>query len=138
MANSRDYDELEEAWTAWRDSAGRPIRPLYRQYVALVNKVAHLNGFNSIDELWLASWETKDFKQMIGELWKEVKPVSQLLHSYVIMKLRQKYGSHMPSDGTIPAHLLGNVWAQQWSQFSKVLLKFENTTDILYYLQVEF
>src|SRR5436190_20906988 len=31
------------------------------------------------------------------------------------MKLRQKYGEVVPASGPIPAHLLGNIWAQDWS-----------------------
>lgn len=30
------------------------------------------------------------------------------------MKLKEQYPGEMPTDGTIPAHLLGNMWAQQW------------------------
>ena len=31
------------------------------------------------------------------------------------MKLREKYGDVVPANGPIPAHLLGNIWAQDWS-----------------------
>lgn len=30
MAKSRDFDQLRDVWLRWRDSAGRPIRSLYR------------------------------------------------------------------------------------------------------------
>jgi peptidyl-dipeptidase A len=30
-------------------------------------------------------------------------------------KLREKYGDAVPAKGPIPAHLLGNMWAQDWS-----------------------
>jgi peptidyl-dipeptidase A len=33
----------------------------------------------------------------------------------VRMKLRQKYGDVVPEKGPLPAHLLGNIWAQDWS-----------------------
>ena len=29
-------------------------------------------------------------------------------------RLREKYGDIVPASGPIPAHLLGNVWAQSW------------------------
>jgi len=32
----------------------------------------------------------------------------------VRMKLRARYGDAVPADGPIPAHLLGNIWAQDW------------------------
>ena len=31
------------------------------------------------------------------------------------MKLHEKYGDVVPRHGPIPAHLLGNIWAQDWS-----------------------
>jgi peptidyl-dipeptidase A len=37
------------------------------------------------------------------------------LHAFVRMKLHEKYGDVVPLDGPIPAHLLGNIWAQDWS-----------------------
>src|SRR5262249_53917380 len=37
------------------------------------------------------------------------------LHAYVRMKLHEKYGDLVPATGPIPAYLLGNIWAQDWS-----------------------
>jgi hypothetical protein len=48
-------------------------------------------------------------------LWEELKPFYQKLHAYVRMHLKKKFPDKMPKDNTIPAHLLGNMWAQQWS-----------------------
>ena len=38
MAKSRDYEELKEVWINWRNSAGKPVRELYKEYVQLGNK----------------------------------------------------------------------------------------------------
>jgi peptidyl-dipeptidase A len=44
-----------------------------------------------------------------------VSPLYQELHTYVRKKLIQKYGAvAQRKDGMIPAHLLGNMWAQEW------------------------
>ena len=44
-----------------------------------------------------------------------MRPLYLSLHAYVRRKLREKYGADVvPADGPIPAHLLGNPWAQQW------------------------
>lgn len=49
-------------------------------------------------------------------LWQELKPLYLQLHAYVRRELRKKYGEDIVSkDGPIPAHLLGNMWAQAWS-----------------------
>jgi peptidyl-dipeptidase A len=38
------------------------------------------------------------------------------LHAYVRGQLRKKYGSEIvPARGPIPAHLLGNIWSQEWN-----------------------
>ena len=44
-----------------------------------------------------------------------MRPLYLKLHAYMRMKLREKYGDVVPANGPIPAHLLGNIWAQDWS-----------------------
>lgn len=68
-----------------------------------------------MDDLWLFPWETPDIKTQTADLWLQLKPFYEKLHAYVRMKLNAKYPGKLPKDGTIPAHLLGNMWAQQWS-----------------------
>jgi peptidyl-dipeptidase A len=48
-------------------------------------------------------------------LYEQVRPLYASLHAYVRRKLREQYGaSVVPEKGPIPAHLLGNMWAQEW------------------------
>ncbi|CAG2118375.1 unnamed protein product, partial [Medioppia subpectinata] len=109
-----DYDELKEAWVNWRASAGKPVRELYKEYVSLGNRAAVKNGFKTLDDLWLFPWETTDIKDQMEGLWLELEGMYKKLHTFIRMKLKKHYGDKMPSDGTIPAHLLGNMWAQSW------------------------
>src|SRR6185436_10856135 len=45
----------------------------------------------------------------------QVRPLYLSLHAYVRKKLRETYGPDVvPERGPIPAHLLGNMWAQEW------------------------
>ena len=55
-------------------------------------------------------------RKELDRLWEQVRPLYVSLHAYVRMKLRAKYGDMVPEKGPIPAHLLGNIWAQDWSQ----------------------
>ena len=49
-------------------------------------------------------------------LWLQVRPLYLALHACVRAKLRDKYGPDaVPAAGPIPAHLLGNMWAQEWN-----------------------
>src|ERR671911_410003 len=44
LANSRNYDELTEAWTGWHSTA-RPLRTEYSRFVELANEGATELGF---------------------------------------------------------------------------------------------
>jgi peptidyl-dipeptidase A len=45
-----------------------------------------------------------------------VRPLYQNLHCYVRAQLQKTYGKdRIPSNGPIPAHVLGNMWAQEWT-----------------------
>lgn len=55
------------------------------------------------------------FSQEVDRLWEQVRPLYLALHAYVRKKLRETYGDQVVSaNGPIPAHLLGNMWAQTW------------------------
>jgi hypothetical protein len=51
MAKSRDYEELKETWINWRNSAGKPIRELYKEYIKLNNLAAVKNRLKILDDL---------------------------------------------------------------------------------------
>jgi peptidyl-dipeptidase A len=56
------------------------------------------------------------FAADIERLWGQVKPLYESLHAYVRARLGAVHGeSLVPPDKPIPAHLLGNMWAQDWS-----------------------
>jgi peptidyl-dipeptidase A len=56
-----------------------------------------------------------DFTKELDRLWDQVRPLYLSLHAYVRMKLHEKYGDAVPATGPIPAYMLGNIWAQDWS-----------------------
>ena len=115
FATSRSYDELLESWQGWHDAA-RPLRGPYARYVALSNKGAKDAGFADVGALWRAKYDmpAEAFAAEVERLWQQVAPLYQALHCYTRMKLKAKYGAKVSDTGPIPAHLLGNVWAQDW------------------------
>jgi peptidyl-dipeptidase A len=116
MLNSRNPDELLEAWTGWH-AVGRQIRTSYRRFVELGNEGAAELGFADLGAFWRAGYDMPPdaFSAEVDRLWAQVEPLYRRLHTHVRRKLGERYGTTLvPADGPIPAHLLGNMWAQQW------------------------
>jgi peptidyl-dipeptidase A len=116
MASSRDPKELKEAWLGWH-AISPPMRKDFARYVELANKGARELGFSDTGALWRAKYDMPPdaFAQELDRLWEQVRPLYVSLHAYVRNKLREKYGDQVvPAHGPIPAHLLGNMWAQEW------------------------
>jgi peptidyl-dipeptidase A len=105
------------AWKGWHETA-RAIRTDYARFVEIVNQGAKEMGSADAGEVWRGAYDMTpaEFAQETERLWAQVKPLYNELHCYVRGKLNAKYGdSIVPKTGLIPAHLLGNMWAQEWS-----------------------
>lgn len=76
-------------------------------------------------------WEADDLKAQVDTLMNETLPLYQKVHAYVRFHLQNKYGPEvMPKDGTIPAHLLGNMWAQSWSNLLNIIPELNPRSDV--------
>jgi peptidyl-dipeptidase A len=129
---SRDYDELEEAWTGWRTIAP-PMREKYQRYVELVNEGANELGYKDLGEMWRAGFDMSptEFEGETERLWDQVKPLYDELHCAVRAKLGEHYGEDkVPQDGPIPAHLLGNMWSQEWSFIYNIMEPYQGVADL--------
>ncbi|MGX9461667.1 M2 family metallopeptidase [Shewanella sp. A14] len=116
MAESKDPALLLEAWQGWREIS-KPMRPLFEREVALANEGAKELGYADLSELWRSQYDMEPaaFSAELDRLWAQIKPLYDSLHCYVRGELNEQYGDEIaPKTGPIPAHLLGNMWAQQW------------------------
>ncbi len=123
MSTSRDPEELKEVWTGWH-AIGPPMRQRYARFVDLSNQGAREIGFKDTGALWRAGYDMtpEEFSADLERLWNQVRPLYLSLHTYVRWKLAEKYGSKLvPPGGPIPAHLLGNPWAQEWGNIYDLL-----------------
>jgi peptidyl-dipeptidase A len=123
MEKSRKYDDLLDAWRGWR-TISPPIKPKYERYVELGNKGAREIGFKDMGELWRSGYDMtpQAFEEDTDRLWSQVKPLYDDLHCYVRGKLQKLYGKDkIPDKAPIPAHLLGNMWAQEWEYIYDVV-----------------
>ncbi len=132
MARSRDYDELIDAWQGWRTVAP-PMREKYVRYAELVNEGANELGYGDLGEMWRSGYDMSpaEFEQETARLWEQVKPLYDELHCYVRAKLAEVYGADkVPQDGPIPAHLLGNMWSQQWSSLYDLVEPYPGVAEV--------
>jgi peptidyl-dipeptidase A len=116
LAESRDPAVLLDAWRGWH-AVGAPMRARYARFVDLSNEGARELGFRDAGALWRAGYDMppETFPAEVERLWQQVRPLYTSLHAYVRTRLNQRYGdAAVPKGGMIPAHLLGNMWAQEW------------------------
>jgi len=123
MANSRDPKQLLDVWQGWH-TVSPPMKKNFVQLVSLANKGSKELGFADTGALWRSQYDMTpdEFSKELDRLWEQVKPLYEQLHAYARWKLREKYGKDVvPENGPIPAHLVGNIWAQQWGNIYPLL-----------------
>jgi peptidyl-dipeptidase A len=123
IGNSRDPEELKKAWLGWHQIA-IPIRKDYTRFVELSNKGAREMGFKDTGAMWRSKYDMEPdaFAAEMERLWQQVKPLYDSLYTYTRRKLSEKYGPQVVApDKPIPAHLLGNMWAQTWGNIYPLL-----------------
>jgi peptidyl-dipeptidase A len=138
MASSRDRQELKDVWIGWH-KIGAPMRQRYARFAELSNQGAREIGFKDVGAMWRSNYDMtpEQFTVEVERLWQQVRPLYLSLHTYVRARLTKQYGSSVvPPDGPIPAHLLGNPWAQEWGNIFPLMglpesSKSYDVTDLL-------
>ena len=131
MAQSRDPEELEYYWESWREVSGKKMGQMYKSYVAYSNEAARLNGFPDASLMKVHPYESDAFIEEVENTWQGLEPLYRQLHAYVRRKLHDHYGPKVvPNEGPIPAHLLGNMWAQSWNNIADILKPFPGKPSI--------
>ena len=123
IAENREPGVLLEAWLGWREVAA-PMRNDFTRLVHLANQGAREIGFSDVGALWRSRYDMPPaaFEAEVERLWQQVKPLYQQLHCYVRSRLHSRYGDQVPLEGPIPAHLLGNMWSQEWANILELLV----------------
>ena len=116
LARDRNPVRLREVWEGWH-TISPPMKNSYARFVELSNKGARELGFADTGAMWRSKYDMPPdaFSKELDRLWEQLRPLYLSLHTYVRAKLRERYGDAVPAEGPIPAHLLGNIWAQDWS-----------------------
>ena len=122
LAESRDPKRLQQVWEGWH-RISVPMKEDYTRFVALSNTGARVLGFKDTGAMWRVKYDmpADAFAKELERLWGQLRPLYQSLHAYTRTRLREKYGAAVPEAGPIPAHLLGNLWQQDWSNIYDIV-----------------
>ena len=124
LAKSRDYDAQLDAWQGWH-TVSVPMRKDYVRFAELVNEGAKEMGFADAGEMWRSGYDMSpaELASESDRLWGQVKPLYEQLHCYARTRLDAQYGKDKGevAGGLLPAHLMGNLWQQDWSNLWDIL-----------------
>jgi peptidyl-dipeptidase A len=123
LASSRDPQEMKEVWTSW-NAIGAPLRQKFTRFIQLQNKGAQELGFKDMGAMWRSNYDMtpEQFSAEVERLWNQVRPFYESLHAYVRTRISKQYGSQaVTKDGLIRSDLLGNPWAQEWSNIYPIV-----------------
>lgn len=126
------YEDKLMAWTGWR-TVSPPMKEKYVRFVELANEGARELGYADTGALWRSAYDmpADEFAVEADRLWSEVKPLYDALHCYVRDELTQKYGAEqVPPGEPIPAHLLGNMWSQEWGNIYPIVAPYPDVADL--------
>lgn len=132
LRSSRDYDKQLDAWQGWHTIA-QPMRKDYTRFAELVNEGAKEMGFADTGEMWRSGYDMTpvEIAAETDRLWGQVKPLYEQLHCYTRTKLQAQYGDDKGQvNGLLPAHLMGNMWQQDWGNLWDMLEPYQDAGSL--------
>ncbi|QDH69657.1 M2 family metallopeptidase [Marilutibacter alkalisoli] len=133
LRSDRDYDAQLDAWQGWH-TISVPMRADYTRFVELVNEGAQEMGYADAGEMWRSGYDMSpvEIAAETDRLWGQVKPLYEQLHCYTRTRLETRYGSGkgQVEGGMLPAHLMGNMWQQDWSNLWHILEPYRNVGSL--------
>ena len=113
LRRSRVLKEREHAWTASKE-IGRKLKAGLAELQGLRNQVAREMGYSSFFALEVADYgmTVAEMMALMDSTLAAVAPLFEQLHCFAKHTLATRYQQPVPR--LIPAHWLGNRWAQSW------------------------
>ena len=134
LAQSRDYDELLNAYIGWRNATGPKMKDLYAEFVELYNLGARDTGYKDAGDYWKSGYDmpVEEFADLVESIWQDVLPLYEQLHCFAGSRLAEQYGEDKVKlqDGLLPAHLFGNMWSQDWIYINDIMTPFPDVPPI--------
>ena len=117
--------------TEQRSRSDKQYEGLLRAIIPRIYLILKYLDYSDTGTYWLRNYESETFKDDIEGLWQTLKPFYQQLHAYVRAKLRAHYGEDkVPKNQPIPAHLLGNMWAQMWGNINDLVTPYPGKSSV--------
>ncbi|HVZ74327.1 MAG TPA: M2 family metallopeptidase [Polyangia bacterium] len=113
LVKSRDLAERQRVWNASKD-IGKPLKPGLVELVGLRNRVARELGYKSYFALKVADYgmSVDEMMKLLDDTLETTRPLFDGLHCWAKNTLAARY--KRPAPKLIPAHWIGNRWAQAW------------------------
>jgi peptidyl-dipeptidase A len=113
LRKSRDLVERQRIWNASKE-IGRPLKPGLIELRGLRNQVAKEMGYSSYFALQVADYgmSVSEMMSLLDATLETTRPLYDGLHCWAKNTLAARY--KRPAPKLIPAHWIGNRWAQQW------------------------
>jgi peptidyl-dipeptidase A len=113
LRKSRDLPERLRIWTASKE-IGRPLKPGLVELIKLRNQVAREMGYRSYFALQVADYgmTVDEMMKLLDDALETTRPLYDGLHCFARYELAARF--KRPPPRQIPAHWLGNRWAQSW------------------------
>jgi peptidyl-dipeptidase A len=113
LRKSRGLKEREQAWTASKE-IGRKLKPGLVELQGLRNQLAREMGHASFFALQVADYDmtVSEMMALMDSTLAAVAPLYDQLHCFAKHTLAERYKQPVPR--LLPAHWIGNRWAQSW------------------------
>ncbi len=113
LRKSRDLGERQRVWIASKE-IGRPLKPGLIELRDLRNQVAKEMGYSSYFALQVADYgmTVPEMMALLDSTLETTRPLFDQLHCWAKNTLATRYKKAPPK--MIPAHWIGNRWAQDW------------------------
>ena len=113
LVSSRDLGFRLKTWNASKES-GPALKPGLVELRGLRNQVARHFDYPSYFDLQVAWYEmsTDEMMTLLESTLKDIQPLYEQMHCWTKYELAKRYNQPVPK--MIPAHWLGNRWAQEW------------------------
>lgn len=117
LVNSRDEAERRKIWEVAKQT-GPALKEGIGRLRDLRNEVAREMGYDSFFALQVDDYgmTVDEMMRMMERFNADLKPLYEQLHTWTKHTLAARYGQKVPK--LIPAHWIGNRWAQAWPGLS--------------------